>query len=101
MKKWVSFFLLLITFAASFYPCCSADDCSEETTSIQSPHEEEKEENNNCSPFLACGTCAGFTQLTRSFEIPLTFVLVPAPVVKPCTLFYSNYTPPLLQPPRM
>jgi hypothetical protein len=99
MKKWLSFFLLLITLVASFYPCCSADDCGEKTATEQSSHPEEGEDS-NCSPFLACGTCTGFTQLTPAVDIPYIAVLPPVHVAKSYPFSASGYTPSLLQPPR-
>lgn len=98
MKKTVAFILFLITLAAVFTPCCETDDCNEVTTAATEHHNEEPEE--NCSPFVTCGYCAGFTQLNLLQELPAIFTTSIAHYTKDTNWFSSSYTDQLLQPPK-
>ncbi|MBF9252854.1 hypothetical protein I2I11_06100 [Pontibacter sp. 172403-2] len=74
--------LLLSLFVSllSVWPCCTEDVCSDaegisisaEATAGAQP---EHQDCTNCSPFLACGACTGFTVSGNSL------LLQPAPVV--------------------
>lgn len=98
MKGIIAFILLLITLTAVFTPCCGYDDCNE-TAVVMNEHPDE-ETGENCSPFVACGYCPGFTQLNATEEIP---VLMPPPIAhcsKEIGWHSSSYSDRLLQPPR-
>jgi hypothetical protein len=101
MKKWLAFLLLLVTVAATFYPC-SREDCCRDELSAKPTNRNNQKPACNCSPFVTCGTCAGFTLTAAAFvEVPriteekmvhYTRIVDPA---------LSTYTTSLLQPPRM
>lgn len=58
---------LLVTFL-SVFPCCTSDECGDEGV-IENQHQEVPNENEgSCSPFLNCGSCAGFTAQTTQEE---------------------------------
>ncbi|HCL04827.1 MAG TPA: hypothetical protein DHW64_02180 [Chitinophagaceae bacterium] len=98
MKKAVAFILLLISLTAVFTPCCGSDDCNEITMAANEQHENEQEE--NCSPFVTCGYCSGFTQLTIVQEIPVVPPVMIAHYSKDTDWLSSAYTDQLLQPPK-
>lgn len=99
MKKLFAFLLLVVSMAATFCPCCREDDyCSDDVASAN--HNNRKAEG-PCSPFITCGTCPGFTQLTCVVEIPkpATDKVIHNASVKPFLLL--TYSASLLQPPRI
>jgi hypothetical protein len=100
MKKWLAFLLLLVTMTATFYPCCREDCCRNELTA-KSANRNNQKPACNCSPFVTCGTCAGFTLTATVVEVfkiteekPVHHTRIVAPTL-------SAYTASLLQPPRM
>ncbi len=78
MKKWVALFWLAVSMLATFFPCCTKDDCGADRIGLPSAAGKERKPDGACSPFVTCGTCAGFTQTARTIELPLlsTFKLV-------------------------
>lgn len=70
MKKWLTFLLLLVALTATFYPCCSKDDCGNDKLTTKTADHENHESKGNCSPFITCGTCSGFTQVATHLEMP-------------------------------
>jgi len=97
MKKTLAFILLLITLTAVFTPCCGYDDCSETEVAAGSGQEEEED---NCSPFVACGYCTGFTQINTAGEEPLMIPVVIAHYQRDAEWLSSTYSNQLLQPPK-
>jgi len=99
MKKWLTFLLLLVTITATLYPCCGKDDCcNNELTSKTTNH---KHKEGTCSPFITCGTCAGFTQVTNTVIVPIAPEEKTVHHSKVICLTLSSYTPSLLQPPQV
>jgi len=75
-------------------PCCEDNDCQskEVTTSKHTGKSPIKEkECHGCSPFLTCGTCAGFV-MTKPY-IPGLKLLTETPVK-----IYAVYLQPYVQP---
>lgn len=71
--------LSLIVFYFSTVSCClTEDNCNEEIkTDYANNHSKNPENNdcNTCSPFLNCGTCAGFVFIREFFDFKeVTFV---------------------------
>lgn len=97
MKKCFAFILLLITLTAVFTPCCGYDEC-DEAGMVMNEHEEETGE--NCSPFVTCGYCSGFTQVNTTTEIPVLTTGTTAHYSKEINRLSSPYTRQLLQPPK-
>lgn len=99
MKKRLTFLLLFVSMAATFYPCCSKDNCGGDNVATAN-HNNQKTEG-TCSPFITCGTCPGFTQLTSTIEVPqmTTEKVIHNSTIKPFLLL--TYSPSLLQPPRV
>lgn len=64
MKKWLVLLLLIITSAGTIIPCCDIDDCCVDQFE-NSPNHEKNQSEGSCSPFFACGTCAGFVELSK------------------------------------
>lgn len=101
MKKWLTFFLLLVNLMATFYSCYGKDDCCNDVqTSKNASHENHKSEG-NCSPFITCSTCPGFTQVTYVVDIPTIQEVKPIHYSKWVWLTLSTYTAYLFQPPRI
>ena len=71
----MALYVLLI----SVRPCCIEENCTDEDLSTKteqtSDHDQGNDCNGNCSPFLSCGSCAGFNYPTVSYPLtnPATF----------------------------
>lgn len=84
----LSIYILFLTAV----PCCADEDCSEDITTEQSDHHNEKHKEHkcsNCSPFMNCGSCVGFT--FQVFE-PLLFKSIIG-VLKESTFIFSTDPP--------
>lgn len=71
--KVLCFILATFVFALSTVPCCWEEECNNEVKSEQSSnHSTDHQDNDctNCSPFLTCGSCAGFTFKSIQFNFP-------------------------------
>ena len=101
MKNWATLLLLIVTMAASFSSCCSVDDCCDEVQTSQNTSQGDRESEDNCSPFINCGTCPGFTQMENVADIPTIQNVKQVHYSKLVSLTLSNYTASLLQPPRV
>jgi len=99
MKEWLVFILLVITTAGTFVPCCQFDDCTGQTASTNG-HENHRREG-TCSPFVICGTCAGFTHLAKTPEIPAILFEKTSYHSGAATFLLSAYATSLFQPPRI
>jgi hypothetical protein len=100
MKNWLSFLLLLISMAATLCPCYNKDECcSDMLTSKTTNHSDHKSEG-NCSPFITCNTCPGFTQMVPVIDIPFVEEQKPVHHSRVISFVLSTYKASLLQPPR-
>ena len=100
-----------ICFILSFYvsvllaaPCCVDDYCNDEIKTEQSSteHQDQNDDNscNNCSPFITCGTCAGFTFTIADYNFQ------PINCVQSKSILYhqgfdKNYFAEIWQPPKI
>jgi hypothetical protein len=100
MKKLCTFLLLLITFSASFFPCCDKDDCCNDKFSAGASSHRENKSNGNCSPFITCGSCPGFTALTKMIEVPVVHQEKIVHHSGNISFELFTYTVSLLRPPR-
>lgn len=98
MKKCVTAILLLITLTAVFTPCCGNSECDEINIAM-SEHQEE-ESGDNCSPFVTCGNCNGFTQLNTINELPALQVSTIVHYARNANWHSSSFKDQLLQPPK-
>lgn len=101
MIKWLTFLLLLVTTTATFYPCCSKDDCCNDVVTPKATNHSNHKSEGNCSPFITCGTCPGFTQMASIYYVPVVTEEKPVHHEKVFSLTLSSYTASLLQPPRI
>jgi hypothetical protein len=101
MKNWLAFLFLLVSSTASFYPCCSEIDCCTDELTSTNARQDQHPSESNCSPFVACGTCPGFTQTATVVDIPVVQKEKPEHLCKAISLLLSSYMPSLLQPPRV
>ena len=101
LLKFIAFILAAYVLCCSVIPCCVDDNCADEMTSSARSHPQDDDCKGNCSPFFACGTCAGFSVNVQSFEL--------APVLfddhSTYSSFYicsrSEYFPTFWQPPKL
>lgn len=98
MKKCFAFILLLITLTAVFTPCCGYDECNEANIAMNEHQEEET--GDNCSPFVTCGYCSGFTQINTTDEIPSIQTIAIAHYSRNANWYSSVFDDQLLQPPK-
>lgn len=92
---------LLVTFL-SIIPCCTFDECGDEGA-IEDQHKEAPgESEGSCSPFLNCGSCAGFTAQTTHEDNSLDYNL---PIDKTAAHYPYRVTGEVInniwQPPRL
>ncbi len=102
--KVFCFVLSLYILSLTAVPCCADDDCNEAVTTEQSAHDNEKHECSNCSPFMNCGSCVGFT--FNAFEPPLFKSIIS--VLRESTFIFStdpnafsDFSSKIWQPPRL
>src|SRR6478736_1366791 len=100
MKKWLAFLLLSITMAATFSPCFIGDKCNDEGLATTTNNHDNHKSQGTCSPFISCGTCPGFTQMTDIADIPLIQEEVLVHHAEIFSVSLSTYAALLLQPPR-
>ena len=99
--KIIAFILAAYVLCCSIIPCCVDDKCADEMTNTAQGHQQDDDCKGNCSPFFACGSCAGFSVDVQSFEL--------TPVVlddrSTYSAFYicshSEYFPNFWQPPKL
>ncbi len=60
----------MVTAAGTFFPCCVSDACCADQVT-NSSHSGKKQQEGACSPFFACATCPGFTEISK----PILLVL--------------------------
>jgi hypothetical protein len=94
--KWLILFLSFVVMAGSFMPCCPLDNYQEEITSGK----QQGHEKGMCSPFFACGSCAGFVQLAKHVSVPVLSVEQTVHHERIATSFVSGYYSSFFQPPR-
>lgn len=99
MKKFFAFILLLITLAAAFTPCCASDQCNEVTVEMTA-HADDESTDDNCSPFVTCGYCNGFTQFNTLSEITFIPALITIYHERNTNRYSCSYTARLLEPPK-
>jgi hypothetical protein len=100
MKKWFAVLLLSVTATAILLPCLNRGCCcSDEFASDVTSHNNHKCEG-NCSPFVTCGKCAGFTQTSNIVEVPVVSVEKPVYHSQVISKIFSSYITALFQPPR-
>jgi hypothetical protein len=100
MKNWVVYLLLLLTMAGSFIPCCQVDNCPEDQTAATTTNDDHQPEG-ACSPFFACATCPGFTQLAKTIHLEMPEAVLPKHYPSAINFTITSYTASLLQPPRI
>jgi hypothetical protein len=69
--KTLCLILSLIVLSLSTVPCCSDDNCNDDIKTEQTSNQSQDHNEGNCntcSPFLNCGTCAGFVFGKSSYE---------------------------------
>lgn len=99
MKKWLTFLLLLITLTGTFFPCCLIDECNDEE--IATAQQENKDQpEGNCSPFFACATCSGFTEMTKTVQVKQPVVENQVHNENLLIFNLSTYSSSFWQPPR-
>ncbi len=67
------FILALLVTSLSIIHCCSFDNCGDETVAENKNEKVPDEGGDSCSPFLNCGSCAGFTVQNTSEENNATY----------------------------
>jgi hypothetical protein len=99
MKKWLTFILLLIALTGTFFPCCLVDECNEKEL-VTSQKESKQQPEGACSPFFACATCPGFTEMSKPIQV--VHPVFEKPVYYQSTLTFNlpTYSPSFWQPPR-
>jgi hypothetical protein len=100
MTKLLLFILAFIVLTGSSFPCCTGDNCQDETTTSSSSNEKPYEKG-ACSPFFACGNCAGFTLTTRHISVPLPVIEGTDHYERIVVFFASTYYSSFFQPPRL
>jgi len=100
MKKWFTLILALVVMVSSALPCCTIDDCCKEVFT-ESSKQHPFEEKGPCSPFFACGSCSGFTTLTRSIQVAAPVITKTTHHQQAIDLFPSAYSSGFFQPPRV
>jgi hypothetical protein len=100
MYKLVVFILAFIVLAGSSIPCCAGDNCQEDFTTSASTNQG-SDEKSPCSPFFACGSCAGFVIMTKQVNLPDPTPEMPSHHEKITPFFASAYYFSFFQPPRL
>ena len=100
MSKLIVYILAFIVLAGSSIPCCAGDNCQDDFTTSSSTNQEPHEKA-PCSPFFACGSCAGFVIMTRQVDLPDPTLEMPSHYEKIIPFFASVYYPSFFQPPRL
>ena len=100
MKSCFTFVLLLITLLTTFYPCCNVDNCCEDELTSTATKQNDQQPEGNCSPFISCGTCTGFTEMVMMPDIPHISVEKAVHHSRVISVSLSYYISSFLQPPR-
>ncbi|HEX4852457.1 MAG TPA: hypothetical protein VFV08_16685, partial [Puia sp.] len=66
--KFIGFILAIYVLVLSATPCCDKDCCTQDKTEQGTNHHDNNCKG-DCSPFFACGSCAGFTVTPNNFSI--------------------------------
>ena len=99
--KLICFILSLSVLVLSAVPCCADDYCNNELKTEHSCTEhQDRNDCNNCSPFITCGTCIGFTFSKTDYNFhPIT--RVQSKFIPYQQVFDENYFIEIWQPPKI
>jgi hypothetical protein len=99
LLKLIALILATYVLSCSVIPCCAMDNCDDEASTAAS-HQDKGGCKGDCSPFFACGSCAGFSITVTEIQIEqIPFVeKTTHSGLYICT--YSDYFPSFWQPPR-
>jgi len=101
MKMWLTSILLLIAMTATLCPCYTKDDCCSDELLNEGANNGNHKSDGNCSPFVTCGTCPGFTFNVRFVDIPIVAIDKPVHHSRVISLLLATYSASLFQPPRV
>ena len=101
--KVLCFILSLYAILLSTVPCCADDNCNDEIKTEQSDNHSQDDNDcqENCSPFLTCGTCTGFSFPTLAFSLTPTAVALTTQLSIYNSSFSSEYLCSIWQPPKV
>jgi len=98
--KFIAFILSAYVILCSVIPCCIIDDCNMELQTKTSKTDSHDDCKGNCSPFFACGNCAGFSIDQQEFQTTTVNIIGKKSYPEIYSAFFSNYTSSVWQPPK-
>ncbi|AWH74785.1 hypothetical protein DCS32_11635 [Dokdonia sp. Dokd-P16] len=103
--KIACYLLSLIVLFLSTMPSCCEDNCDDEllATHTDLDHTDYGDLNteSTCSPFLTCGSCAGFVILKSTFELKQIASITTKTVVVYKPTFRDSFVASIWQPPKI
>jgi hypothetical protein len=101
MKMWLTSILLLLVVTATLCPCYLKDDCCNDEFLCEGANHSSHRSECNCSPFVTCGTCAGFAINIKIVEIPIITAEKPIHHSNVISFLLAAYSTSFFQPPRV